>query len=452
MENEIKCSLEEHREINAIKYCHDCRIFMCNKCENHHSSLFKNHNSNNLNKDEEIFTGYCKEKDHPNKLEFFCKNHNVLCCAACLCKLNKKGLGQHKDCDACFIEEIKEEKKNKLKENIKYLVDLKDKFNDSMESLKKLFQNIEKDKEDLKLEIQNIFTKVRNTLNNRENELLLEVDKLFNNKYFNEDIIKKGEKLPKQIKLSLEKGKLIDKEWDKNNLYSYINDCINIENNIKNINIINESINKCNLNDKKKIQFNPKGEKFDEFLEKIKSFGKIIDFSFSLKECPINIKEERKYIIIGENRNIITKTGTNGYWMGTICEKELDKSIEEHKWKIKILKGTNNHIMIGLAPSDFDINSSSYNTCGFYLYCNNYNNSPPSLYSGPPFNYTQKNANLSEVKDEIVVIMNMKRKSLKFIINNEDKGDSYTNIPIDKPLYPAVLLYCKDDSVEISEA
>ena len=143
------------------------------------------------------------------KLEFFCKNHNLLCCAACLCKLDKKGLGQHKDCDVCFIEEIKEEKKNKLKENIKYLVDLKDKFNDSMESLKKLFQNIEKDKEDLKLEIQNIFTKVRNTLNNRENELLLEVDKLFNNKYFNEDIIKKGEKLPKQIKLSLEKGKLI---------------------------------------------------------------------------------------------------------------------------------------------------------------------------------------------------------------------------------------------------
>ena len=53
----------------------------------------------------------------------------------------------------------------------------------------------------------------------------------------NEDIINKGEKLPKKIKLSLEKGKLINKEWDNNNLNSYINDCINIENNIK---IINE--------------------------------------------------------------------------------------------------------------------------------------------------------------------------------------------------------------------
>ena len=44
--------------------------------------------------------------------------------------------------------------------------------------------------------------------------------------------------MPKQIKLSLQKGKLIDKKWDNINLYSYVNDCINIENNIKIINTI----------------------------------------------------------------------------------------------------------------------------------------------------------------------------------------------------------------------
>ena len=58
------------------------------------------------------------------------------------------------------------------------------------------------------------------------------MDNLYNDNFFSEDIIKKSEKLPKQIKLSLEKGKLIDKEWENNNLYSYINDCINIEKNI----------------------------------------------------------------------------------------------------------------------------------------------------------------------------------------------------------------------------
>ena len=30
MEEERKCSLEEHKEIKAIKYCPECRIYMCN--------------------------------------------------------------------------------------------------------------------------------------------------------------------------------------------------------------------------------------------------------------------------------------------------------------------------------------------------------------------------------------------------------------------------------------
>ena len=195
MEIERKCSLEEHKEINAIKYCPECRIYMCNKCENHHSSLFKDHHSFNLNKEEELFTGYCSEKDHRDRLVFFCRNHNQLCCAACIAKLKEEGFGQHKDCDVCYIEKIKDEKRNKLKENIKSLEDLQNKFNEDMNKLKGIFEKIEKDKDNLKLEIQNIFTKMRNSINKREDELILEVDNLYNNKYFNEDIIKKGEKL-----------------------------------------------------------------------------------------------------------------------------------------------------------------------------------------------------------------------------------------------------------------
>ena len=116
MENQIKCSFEEHKEANAIKFCPECRIYMCNKCENHHSSLFKNHHLYNINKGDEIFTGFCKQKGHQNKLRYFCKIHNQLCCVACIAKLNREGEGQHKDCDMCYIEEIKEEKMNKLKE------------------------------------------------------------------------------------------------------------------------------------------------------------------------------------------------------------------------------------------------------------------------------------------------------------------------------------------------
>ena len=102
--------------------------------------------------------------------------------------------------------------------------------------------------------------------------------------------------------------------------------------------------------------------------------------------------------------------------------------------------------MVGVAPSDFDINKSdNYNKCGWYFHCNG-----SYLRSGPPFNYS-KNSNLSKVNDEIDIVMNMKKRTLKFIINNEDKGDSYTNIPIDKPIFPAVILNDDGDSVEITE-
>ena len=40
--------------------------------------------------------------------------------------------------------------------------------------------------------------------------------------------------------------------------------------------------------------------------------------------------------------------------MGTICENILDKPII-YRWKIKILRTQNNHIMVGIAPNDFDI-------------------------------------------------------------------------------------------------
>ena len=47
--------------------------------------------------------------------------------------------------------------------------------------------------------------------------------------------------------------------------------------------------------------------------------------------------------------------------------------------------------------------------------------------------------------------MNLKRGGLKFIIDNEDKGDAYTNIPLDKPIFPSIFLNLANDSVEILE-
>ena len=249
MELYKKCSLEEEKEIKAVCFCQECRVYMCNKCENTHLKLFKNyHHCFKLDKDiTEIFTGFCQEAQHNEKLEYFCKNHNKLCCVSCICKIKGKGKGSHSDCNVCFVEDIKEEKKNQLKNNLKNLEELSKEFEKLLNELKEMMNKINENKENLKLEIQKIFTKLRNVINEREDELLIEVDRQFEEIYFNENIIKESEKLPNKIKSSIEKGKYLSKEWDNdNNLITIINNCINVENNIKEINKINESMKKFN--------------------------------------------------------------------------------------------------------------------------------------------------------------------------------------------------------------
>ena len=448
MENKKKkCSFKDHKETDATIYCQECKIYMCNKCANYHKGLLESHNQNNIDeKVKNAFIGYCNEENHNQfQLKYFCKNHNQLCCAACIAKINEKGDGQHKDCDICILEKIKDEKKNKLKENIKCLEDLTVNLENSKNELKLLFEKVNENKEELKLKIQKIFTKIRNSLNEREDILLQEIDTRFNNLFFNEDIIKETEKLPNKIKISLEKGKEIEKEWNDDKLNALINDCINIENNIKNINIINEIIKKCDRNKNITIKFYPQNEEgMKEILDSIRIFGKIHYNQFTFRECPKNISgSNREYSVTGEKGNILTKIGRES-WIGILCKFELEKS-KEHKWKIKILKNYYNRIRIGIVPFDFDIKSDDY-SCGwcFYIF-------DSCLYSGPPLNYSGKETNLSKVKDEIIIIMDMNKRTLKFIINNEDKGESYADIPLDKPLVPVVFLYDKDDSVMITE-
>ena len=224
---------------------------MCDKCLKYHEGFFENHPINNLEESaDQNFIGYCQEQEHNMKLEYFCKTHNQLCCGLCLSKIKGNGNGQHNDCDICFIKDIKEEKKSKLYDNIKELEELSNELEYSINNLKIVFEKANANKENIKSEIKKIFEKIRNELNDREDILLSEVDKYYDNNYCT-DIIKKNE----EIKSSIEKGKTIENnEWKKEN--KLINDCINIENNLKDINIIKQRINKLNLNNNINYKFN----------------------------------------------------------------------------------------------------------------------------------------------------------------------------------------------------
>ena len=336
MEKKQNCSCKSHKEIDATSYCEQCKIFMCNKCLEHHKELFEEHQQYNIDlKKYGIFIDICKEIGHEKKLEFFCKNHNELCCGLCISKLKDKGYGQHKDCDVCSIENIKEVKKNDLNDNIKYLEDLSKNLENTINELKNMFENINKKREELKSNIQKIFSKIRTSIDERENELLSDVDNKFNEKFCKEDIIEKSSKLPDKIKLSLEKAKLSDNDWNNDNkLSSLINDCLNVEKNIKNINNLNDKINNCKKYNNYIINFTPQDNKVDKFIHKIKKFGQL-DIVSNFFEDSLIVKNEedskKLYELISKkikikNIKLIYRASKDGDKYKTVTDKLNNKS------------------------------------------------------------------------------------------------------------------------------
>ena len=274
---EKKCSNSSHQENDAVSFCQECKIYMCNKCEKLHSEFIENHHQFKLSKDnyiDEIFTGLCKESNHQYELKYFCKTHNILCCAECITKIKGKDYGQHTDCEICPIEDITKDKINKLENNIKSLEELFLNLKDSINDLKLFFEKMEKDKEEIKLKIQATFTKIRNILNEKEDELVAKIDKKYKEEFFDENMIKESQSLPKKIEKSLEKGKFIIKNKENNGeikLNQFINDCLNIENNINNINKIKNRMTNYNSKQERKLFFQNEEEikRFCETINKI---------------------------------------------------------------------------------------------------------------------------------------------------------------------------------------
>ena len=67
-----KCSV--HKDIDAIRCCGECNAFYCNKCEKHHSELYENHQTFQINKDtDELFNGFCQENNHKKELNYIVK-------------------------------------------------------------------------------------------------------------------------------------------------------------------------------------------------------------------------------------------------------------------------------------------------------------------------------------------------------------------------------------------
>ena len=326
MKEETKyCSLKKHNDIPASSYCQECKIYMCEKCENFHSELFTNHHQFKIKEEEnikEIFTGLCQINNHSIELEYYCKTHNILCCSKCISKIQDKGNGEHRDCDICFIDDFENEKKTKLDENINNLEKSLVTLEQSINEIKNIKEKINVTKEELKINIQKIFTKIRNSLNEREEQLFSEIDKIYNfsKSVINDDKIQKIEKLPKKTQKLIKDIKLKAKDfnWRNNNISSLVNECINIEKNLFQVNEIIELRETLKKYDPLMLfysyEFKQEEEEFNELINNIKKFGYLQKKQKENTEeteepifdsnMNINEKEVKEWL---DNKNFITK-------------------------------------------------------------------------------------------------------------------------------------------------
>jgi len=442
MEGQKKCSCKKHSDIDARYYCIECNIFICNKCFNFHSELFENHQISELNKNvKEIFTGLCTEINHGKELDYFCSDHNQLCCVVCLSKVKDKGYGKHHDCKICKIEEIKDEKKNKLADNIKNLEELSNTINNSINELKEMIEKINKSKEEIKLKIAKVFTKIRNAINEREDEIILDIDKKYNNLGINEEIIRKSEKLPQKIKISLDNGKKLNDNWDNNEkkLNNKINDCINIENNIKNIIDIKKSVENNKLKEVDISFLDENDEEVNYFIKDIKIFGE------APYEKLLRFKPGNNYIIANNGKIATKNNGGNNFNCVIFGNKEIPKN-KTSSWKIKLNSNTSAgwDIIIGIGPDNPNNENEFFKKCWSFIS----SNSQIYLKNDGCTNYNNHSGRLKQ-GDIVEVIVDRKLGNLSFAVNNINYGIACSNIPKDEILFPTITIFDQNLSVEI---
>ena len=224
---------------------------------------------------------------------------------------------------------------------------------------------------------------------------------------------------------------------------------------------MNENIEKCNSN-KTKINFLPEKEnEINEFLEKIKIFGKLEVIKDNDRKLEAINEEEVKLIFkfkegknytLSNNCLIATKTEGGDNWNCTIVgNKEIPKN-KISKWKIKINNfqidyffGNSWNILIGIGP-DNPNNEENFYMKSWTFICGE---SKISIKSGKGTRYNNKKQKTLKKGDIIEVIVDRKLGNLSFAINGENYGIACSEIPKEDTLYPIVMINDENQIVEI---
>lgn len=174
------------------------------------------------------------------------------------------------------------------------------------------------------------------------------------------------------------------------------------------------------------------------------------------KACPKLVGTHMEYAVSGPLGRVATKVGGDSNYCTIIGNIALPLG-KTTTWKVQIVNFRENKfgrcIYLGVAQHSINQNDGSVNVYkgGWHLRCHDF-----SLYSAPPHKYLdkkygprRKGGEYLKKGEAITISFDAVRGNLSFGIKEENFGNAYEGIPLDKPLVPSSLLFHKDDSIKL---
>lgn len=450
------CSKEEHKGVKASMYCSMCEEFFCSACAAVHHDLLPRHAKFEQQRDEEkrrpIFTGKCPVLNHyKSPLVYFCHTHNVLCCAECKnpgeahCKCKVDQL-KNIDIDAlkrAFLADLKA-----LGAEIQSIDSKKETISTSIAELYKKREEFEASIEEIRAAINTSFNRLRTAITDREAALMEQLEEIRDRQSEVIDMFALStENLCAEAEEVLKAGNQAAEGWDSERLGEMLKAVSDVRCEISKIRSITSGV-EASITPPPKIEYR---DELEEIVQKISTFGYISvgksagKFISEWRKAPLCDplpSDPTAVVAVGDNR------------APDITKDPLPQRAVT-RWRIKFLKnGDGWWLWVGVAPESIDLSKTSNDTsCGWYL--NTYNS---TLFSGPPQNYNSKDYAKGKIRDFgkggiLDVSMNTTDGALSF---SGDNGKTfipaYSNIPLDKPLYPAVIFNHSGHSVQILPA
>ena len=158
------------------------------------------------------------------------------------------------------------------------------------------------------------------------------------------------------------------------------------------------------------------------------------------RECPEDLYPEKMYTVYEKNPKYVSKTVLGFCTILGAAPIPLNAITT---WTIKILKPPKSRpyrVYIGVSPSDIDKNTRcNFMGSGWHVECGQ-----GELFSGPTHklnyrNYSYRGSSISK-GTKFKITMDTKKGALSYVMWGEDFGKAFGDIPLDKPLYPSVIV------------